>query len=74
MPLRTEADAKTTLCVHTAGASSPARCVAADCMGWRWVGWRKGDGSIDPSPKKSKSDPDARLVFCGLAGRPDDAA
>ncbi len=74
MPLRTEADAKTTICSRSAGTNAPVRCQGNDCMAWRFAGWRKSDGSIDASPKKNKHDPDGRLGFCGLAGRPGDEA
>lgn len=46
--------------------SNPCRCLASDCMLWRWWGWW-----VPPGEKnKAHGIPDKdKLGYCGLSGR-----
>ena len=44
------------------------RCIASDCMAWRWAGYITG-GKLYPNAMKAVNN--ERVGWCGLAGRPD---
>ena len=46
-----------------------ARCIADDCMAWRWSDWEK---IVYPAGGYDQTEPpeDVKMGFCGLAGRP----
>lgn len=38
-----------------------ARCIASECMAWRWINWHHEQGAAKEEP----------VGYCGLAGNPE---
>lgn len=49
------------------------RCIASECMAWRWHGYAGEEIALDrdhPFRKFPRDEHDQRYGYCGLAGRP----
>lgn len=49
----------------------PCRCIASECMAWRWVGTRIAFFDGDNGSGCSVQTPTGKSGYCGLAGRPE---
>lgn len=68
--LRTEQEAKDKWCHMTLG-SSRVKCLASDCMAWRWSEYTPHlYERYDQEGIEAKDVPDQRRGFCGLVGQP----
>jgi len=70
--LVTEKTAKEVFCPYMFGVKfSTHFCIGSKCMAWRWAGWEEQPTRlIKPTPHQPHDIDEARLGFCGLAGKP----
>ena len=74
--MKTEAEAKQTWCHKSMGAAKKRKCVASECMAWRWHDLGKKITELDRS-RLGTAPESGRIVyanravgFCGSAGIP----
>ena len=52
------------------GVHDHCRCIASDCMAWRWLTHENRDQIWRPTGPDTAQSTDAHMGYCGLAGKP----